>query len=73
MSEFWCLLGDCYYAIKDYEKSKSFYENALILGNKRLKNDGWPLEISKYKDYPQKMIESCDKIKSSLIFYGKNF
>lgn len=70
MSEFWCLLGDCYYAIKDYEKSKSFYENALILGDKRLKDDGWPLEISKYKDYPKKMIESCEKIKSSLRFYS---
>lgn len=70
MAEFWCLLGDAYYAIKDYDKAKTFYENALILGSKRLKDDGWPLEISKYKEYPQKMIEGCNKIKEFSKNYG---
>jgi len=70
MAEFWCLLGDVYYAIKDYDRAKTFYENAMFLGSRRLKDDGWPLEISKYKEYPQKMIEGCDKIKQSLKFYG---
>lgn len=70
IAEFWCLLGDAYYAIKDYDKAKIFYENAIILGSKRLKDDGWPLEISKYKEYPEKMIEGCKKIKQSLRFYG---
>jgi glycosyltransferase involved in cell wall biosynthesis len=70
MAEFWCLLGDAYYAIKDYDRAKTFYENAMILGSRRLKDDGWPLEISKYKEYPQKMIEGCEKIKQSLRFYG---
>ena len=70
MAEFWCLLGDAYYAIKQYEKAKTFYENALLLGSKRLKDDGWPLEISKYKEYPQKMIEGCDKIKQFSKIYA---
>lgn len=66
MAEFWCLLGDIYYVINDYEKAMSFYENAILLGCKRLKNDNWPIEISKYKDYPKKMIENCLKIKENI-------
>jgi tetratricopeptide (TPR) repeat protein len=63
MAEFWCLLGDIYYMIlKKYDKAKAFYENALFLGSKRLKDDLWPMDIKKYKDFPEKMIKSCDKI-----------
>ena len=69
MAEFWCLLGDVYYDAKDYDKAKEFYENAIILGSRRLKDDGWPMEISKYKEYPQKMIEVCKKIKTSSKVY----
>ena len=69
MAEFWCLLGDIYYAINDHFRAKCFYENAMILGSKRLNNDDWPLEISKYKEYPLKMINACDKIKQSLKHY----
>jgi tetratricopeptide (TPR) repeat protein len=65
MSEFWCLLGDIYYAVKDYEKAKDFYENALIIGQKRRRDDDYPVEISKYKEYPEKMINSCERIKDS--------
>lgn len=72
MAEFWCLLGDIYYAIKDYNRAKTFYENAVHLGSKRLKDDGWPLEISKYKEYPQKMIQGCNDIRQSLKLYGSN-
>jgi len=72
MSEFWCLLGDVYYSINQSEKAQCFYENAIILGSRRLRDDDWPLEISKYKDYPEKMIESCKKIKqSSRIYFGE--
>jgi hypothetical protein len=28
------------------------------------------MEISKYKEYPQKMIESCEKIKDSTKLYS---
>lgn len=69
MAEYWCLLGDIYFAIHQYDKAICFYENAIILGSKRLKNDDYPMEISKYKEYPQKMIENCNKIKQSSKIY----
>lgn len=72
MAEFWCLLGDTYYAINQTEKAHHFYENAIILGSRRLKNNDWPLEISKYKSYPEKMIAVCQEIKqSSRMYFGK--
>ena len=63
MAEFWCLLGDIHYTIlQDYKKASQFYHNAIRLGAKRLKNDGWPMDISKYKDHPNKMMTSCEQI-----------
>jgi hypothetical protein len=63
MAEFWCLSGDVYYHIlSQFELAKEFYENALILGSKRLNDDIWPMDVSKYKKYPTMMIDSCDKI-----------
>ncbi len=61
MAEFWCLLADLHYKTNDYKKAISLYENAIILGSKRLK-DEWPIEIPKYEEYPQKMINSCQSI-----------
>ena len=61
MAEFWCLQGDVYYhLLRDYLRAKDYYEMAIILGNRRLTNDRWPMDVSKYKDYPTKMIESCN-------------
>jgi glycosyltransferase involved in cell wall biosynthesis len=57
MAEFWCLLGDIYVHLKDFVRAKSFYENALILGKSRDLADSMPIEISKYDDYPNKMIK----------------
>ena len=68
MAEFWCMLGDIYFAIRDYGRAKSFYENGMIFGSKRNKADDWPLEISKYKEYPEKMLNACDSAVSSLYF-----
>jgi len=70
MAEFWCLLGDIYYELNQCDKAICFYENALILGSKRLKSDDWPMEISKYKDYPNKMMDTCKKIIDSYKVYG---
>lgn len=70
MSEFWCLMGDVYYhLLKDFHKSKTFYENATILGSRRKKNDTYPMDLSKYKTYPKKMIKSCDDILSNSSMY----
>jgi tetratricopeptide (TPR) repeat protein len=63
MAEFWCLAGDVhYYLLKKYDKALSLYENALILGSCRKQEDIWPLDISKYQEYPDKMIESCRQL-----------
>ena len=71
MSEFWCLMADVYYhLLHQFQFAKEFYENAIIMGNKRLKTDKYPMDISKYKSYPLKMIDSCDKIVSKTSFYG---
>lgn len=69
MAEFWCLLGDIYYAVKDFKRAEVFYENAILLGSKRLKNNNWPLEISKYKEYPTKMIQNCKTSKNNQKLY----
>jgi len=59
MAEYWCLLGDIHYRANEYKKAMAFYENAIVLGSKRPGLDEWPVEISKYKEYPNKMINSC--------------
>lgn len=47
MAEFWCLLGDIYSQLKE-DKAILFYENASILGKRRLKTDPFPIIIDKY-------------------------
>ena len=72
MAEFWCLFGDIYYDLKRYENALNLYENAMICGSQRLKEDDYPMEISKYKEYPQKMIEACNKLIQSSNYYMPN-
>jgi tetratricopeptide (TPR) repeat protein len=62
MSEFWCLLGDIFYKTKQYNKALDFYENAKIIGQRRLIDSDWPMEISKYSSYPEKMIENTKSL-----------
>lgn len=59
MAEFWCLLGDAYLKSNELEKAITFYENGKILGSYRLRSDRWPMQISKYDEYPTEMIENC--------------
>lgn len=71
MAEFWCLLGDIYYTlIRKYDKARDFYDNAIELGSMRLKTDNWPLEISKYKEYPEEMKTKCNKIIEQSTYFG---
>lgn len=70
MSEFWCLLGDAHYEMGDLSKARSFYENALILGKRRSAGSLWPMHIEKYRDHPEKMIESCRRLVSETKVYG---
>jgi len=62
MAEFWCLLGDAYYKIADYERAREFYDNAILLGNKRPMTDLWPIDIRKYGEHPSTMIKSCTQM-----------
>lgn len=71
-AEFWCLLGDVYYSMQKYDLAREFYENGMLLGSRRLKEDDYPLEISKYKDYPKKMIASCNQIMQALQSYSNS-
>lgn len=72
MAEFWCLAGDVHYHLtKQFHVAKELYDNAIILGQKRLKTDIWPMDLAKYKTYPTAMIESCDKILASKSLYVK--
>jgi len=70
MAEFWCVIGDVYYhLLNKFDKAKGFYQNAIILGSRRKSNDKWPMEISKYRDYPNKMIESCNNLLNNSVTY----
>jgi glycosyltransferase involved in cell wall biosynthesis len=71
MAEFWCLLGDIYYKGGEYKKAQAFYENGMILGSRRLKDDLWPLQISRYEEYPTTMIASCQNLLRETAIYIK--
>jgi tetratricopeptide (TPR) repeat protein len=60
MAEFWCALGDIFVKLNQYSRAVVFYENAILFGSQRT-NDLFPIEILKYKEYPENMIQ---KIKS---------
>jgi tetratricopeptide (TPR) repeat protein len=59
MAEFWCLLGDIFFKANDLTRAECFYNNAKILGARRLNDDAWPMHIPKYEEYPSLMIQKC--------------
>lgn len=67
MAEFWCLLGDMFYRQSKFGKARSMYENAMTIGRSRKNSDSYPVEISKYKEYPEKMIKSIDEISADMV------
>lgn len=69
MAEHWCVLGDIYYFLDKFEKAMHFYENAMILGSRRLKEDEYPFHIAMYKSHPKQMIESC----KNMLATSKNY
>jgi tetratricopeptide (TPR) repeat protein len=70
MAEFWCFLADMIYSRKKYKKAIELYTNAMMLGKRRPGDDDWPVEIAKYKEYPEKMIASSKEISSGIELYG---
>lgn len=69
-AEFWCLLADIFLKQKKINKAKRFYKNAIILGSKR-KGDDLPIEINKYKEYPEKMIKNINEMLSKSEIFSK--
>jgi glycosyltransferase involved in cell wall biosynthesis len=62
MAEFWCLMGDVYYhLLRNFEAAKEFYGNAIVMGSRRTE-DFEPMDIDKYRSYPEKMTLSCTKL-----------
>ena len=59
MAEFWTHLADINFELKKYLKAYYFYENAIILGKLRSNEDELPIDIVKYKEYPEKMKIIC--------------
>lgn len=62
MAEFWCLLGDAMYKARRYDAAARMYENALITGRRRRMDDPYPVDVAKYGEYPNKMIENIRMI-----------
>lgn len=62
MAEFWCLLGDIFVKNNDFDRAIEFYKNSVILGSRRLKTDFWPMQFSKYEEYPNDMITKCQAV-----------
>lgn len=57
MAEFWCLLGDVFATAGDPWRAREFYRNAMDMGRARDFADPWPVQMSKYRDYPQSRID----------------
>lgn len=62
LAEFWCLLGDIFFRLKQWQRASAFYDNAIIFGSRRLSSDPYPIDIAKYKDHPEKMLKICREL-----------
>lgn len=72
MAEFWCLMADVYYhLLHKFVEAKEFYENAIIMGSRRSSSDIEPMDLDKYKSYPNKMIKSCELLIANKINYAQ--
>lgn len=70
-AEFWCLMGDLFYAAGRATKAKEMYENAKIIGRMRKNDDMFPIEIAKYKEYPESMEKKCDIMNKEKLVVAK--
>ena len=59
MAEGWCLLGDAFLKLTQPARAAYFYDNAMFLGGKRRADDPYPVEIKKYKEYPERKMDEC--------------
>lgn len=56
MAEFWCLLGDCYNKIGMKNHAIEFFKMAIEMGKSRQTDDSYPIEFTKYGEYPNKLL-----------------
>jgi hypothetical protein len=61
-AEAWCILGDAFLKLSQPFRAMYFYDNAIFLGSKRKKDDGYPIEIKKYKEYPKEKMKECERL-----------
>lgn len=61
-AEFWCLAGDIFLVNGDRGRARIMYLNALTVGSRRIASDPSPLELSKYKDHPEKMLAYLEEM-----------
>ena len=66
MAEYWCLLGDTFFRGGDLARAEHFYQNARVLGSRRLNDDAWPMHIPKYEEYPAAMIQRCQMLRGNV-------
>lgn len=63
-AEFWCLAGDIFLVNGDLGRARVMYLNALTVGSRRMASDPSPLEVSKYRDHPEKMLAYLEEMGS---------
>lgn len=64
-AEFWCLMGDLFVMQGRYDKARSMYINAMNIGLRRKSDEPHPVEIEKYRKYPESMVEKIDEMARS--------
>lgn len=62
MAELWCLLGDLFCKMNHWHRAVAFYDNAILMGGHRRTDDPMPVEITKYREYPEKMLANCRNV-----------
>jgi glycosyltransferase involved in cell wall biosynthesis len=61
-AEFWCLMGDLFVKQGRYDKARSMYINAMTIGTRRRSDEPHPVDIDKYRKYPESMVEKIDEM-----------
>ena len=69
-AEFWCLMGDLFIARGRYDKAMSMYRNAIVMGSRRRSDDSYPVEVDKYRKYPEQMIDEIGKMTKANTVYN---
>lgn len=61
-AEFWCMIGDFFMKMGRYDKARSMYMNAMVIGSRRKANEIQPVHIEKYRKYPESMVKKIEEM-----------